>query len=409
VLLPCYACSLHWYDRLVPLLSRDHRVIAIDLLGEGGSAKPADGYSMEAEAQDVASALGRLNVQGAVVVGHSLGGAVATSLAQQASQLVDRLVIVDEAPDSSYGSLPFLARLGYVPVLGEALRRMVLDSFVKSTYASAFAPGFDISSGFDNPNQVVDDFRAMTYTSYDDLASAADDFTKSEPLDSRIRTAAVPLLVIFGTEDQIWDDPKAAANAYDTVPGAKISMIKGAGHSPNVEKPDQTAALIERFAAGAGVVSPPPAHSGKPGPTAKQSTGTKSDTCRPPGVKQIRVRASEAGNDHSSPVVVHVASLKPLNCQATFQISVDGKPYDIQGPSNPTRAAGPNNPFATKALRLSPKALKHYQRTPSCTTSRSSYFKLALPQGKHTVRIADCPHGKHAPSTVPATVDVTVH
>jgi pimeloyl-ACP methyl ester carboxylesterase len=252
VLLPCYACSLHWYDRLVPLLARDHRVIAIDLLGEGGSAKPASGYSMESEAQLVAAALAKLGVQGAVVVGHSLGAAVGTSLAQQASQLVDRLVIIDEAPNSSYGSLPFLARLGYVPVIGEALRRILLDSIVKDAYGAAFAPGYDISSGFPNPNQVVDDFHAMTYTSYTDLASGEDDFASAEGLDARIRSAAVPLMVIFGTEDQIWNDPAAAANAYRTVPGAEIAMIKGAGHSPNVEKPAQTAALIHEFAANAG-------------------------------------------------------------------------------------------------------------------------------------------------------------
>jgi pimeloyl-ACP methyl ester carboxylesterase len=252
VLLPCYACSLHWYDLMVPLLDRDHRVIQIDLLGEGGSEKPASGYSMESEAQLVAAALAKLGVQGAVVVGHSLGAAVATSLAQQASQLVDRLVIIDEAPDNSYGSLPFLAKLSYVPVLGEALRRILFDSVIKDTYGDAFAPGYDISSGFADPNQVVDDFHAMTYTSFADLASSEDDFSSAEGLDARIRSAAVPLMVIFGTEDQIWDDPAAAADAYKTVPGAEIAMIKGAGQSPNVEKPAQTAALIREFATNPG-------------------------------------------------------------------------------------------------------------------------------------------------------------
>jgi pimeloyl-ACP methyl ester carboxylesterase len=252
VLLPCYACSLHWYDRLTPLLAANHRVIRFDLLGEGGSEKPANGYSMESEAGLIASALNKLGVEGAVVVGHSLGGAVATSLAEQASQLVDRVVIVDEAPNDSFGSLPFLAKLGYVPVIGEALRRVILDSMVKSAYTDAFAPGFDVESGFDNPNQVVDDFHDMTYTSYTDLHNAEKDFTGAEGLDARIRTAAVPLMVIFGTEDQIWDDPKAAADAYRDVPGAEISMIKGAGHSPIIEKPAQTAALIQEFAANAG-------------------------------------------------------------------------------------------------------------------------------------------------------------
>ena len=63
-------------------------------------------------------------------------------------------------------------------------------------------------------------------------------------------SAAVPLLVIFGEEDQLYDDPAAAAQAYGDVPGARITIIPGAGHSPNVEKPARTARLVLRFAAG---------------------------------------------------------------------------------------------------------------------------------------------------------------
>ncbi len=410
VLLPCYACSLQWYDGLVPLLTRKHRVVAIDLLGEGGSAKPASGYSMESEAQLVASALAKLKVQGAVVVGHSLGGAVATSLAQQASQLVDRLVIVGTPPASSYGKEPFLAKLGYVPVLGEAIRRLVPDSVVKSTYGAAFAPGYDISSGFADPDQVVSDFRAMTYTSYADLHASFDDFTDAEPLDSRIRSAAVPLLVIFGTEDQIAHDPKAAADAYSSVPGAKISMISGAGHSPNVEKPSETAALIQRFAAGApGETVPPQPHRQAPKPRQRKPANADA-ACRPPAARTIRVKVTDprAGASVKSPVIAHVVSSQPRNCQATYSLTVDGKPYEIEGPVNQAPAPGPHNPLQTKKLHLSPKGQRHYKRTPSCTTSRSNYLRLALPKGKHTLRVADCPHGKHEAGTVPTTATFTV-
>ena len=81
VLLHCYTCAIDWWDRLIPLLRRHHRVIAIDLLGHGGSEKPSDGYSMPEQADLIAEALGRLGVRGATVVGHSLGGTVATALA----------------------------------------------------------------------------------------------------------------------------------------------------------------------------------------------------------------------------------------------------------------------------------------------------------------------------------------
>jgi pimeloyl-ACP methyl ester carboxylesterase len=257
VLVHCYSCSLHWWDRLAPLLAEDHRVIRIDLLGFGGSQKPSTGYSMPEQAQAVAEALSKLQVQGAVVVGHSMGFDVATALAGQSSELVDRLVDIDEAPDESFGGVPFLARLGYVPVLGQAMWRITPSFVVKDSFGAAFAPGYDLEDGFDNPDQVVDDFRAMTYTSFKDSEQLAKDFEDQEPLDQRVRDATVPLLVIFGAEDQLWDDPAAAADAYRDVPGAEIQLVDGAGHSPNIEKPEETVALIEKFAAQAGYQPPP--------------------------------------------------------------------------------------------------------------------------------------------------------
>jgi pimeloyl-ACP methyl ester carboxylesterase len=251
VLLHCYACSLHWWDHIVPMLSERHRVIRLDLLGHGGSDKPQSGYSMEEQGALVAEALNRLDVEGAVVVGHSLGATVATALAEQSSELVDRIVDIDQAPDSSFGDLPFLASLGYVPVLGQLLNRITPDFAIKDGYKDAFAPDFDIDSGFDDPDQVVEDFNAMTYTSFDESSSAADDYVEEIPLDERLATAAIPLLVIFGDEDQIYDADESVA-AFEDVPGMRSALVEGSGHSPLVEKPEETARLILEFADEAG-------------------------------------------------------------------------------------------------------------------------------------------------------------
>jgi pimeloyl-ACP methyl ester carboxylesterase len=261
VLIHCYSCSLQWWDRMVPLLSERHRVIRIDLLGHGGSEKPQSGYSMEDQGGLVAEALNRLEVEGAVVVGHSLGATVATALTAQSSELVDRVVDIDQAPSNSFGELPFIARLSYVPVLGELLDRVAPDFAIKEGFEDAFAPGFDIEGGFENPDQVVDDFRTMTYTSFDESSSAEDQYTDEIPLDQRLASAAVPLLVIFGADDQIYDPDESAA-AFEDVPGVRTALIEGAGHSPNVEKPEETARLILEFASEAGdeaeVPQPPP-------------------------------------------------------------------------------------------------------------------------------------------------------
>jgi pimeloyl-ACP methyl ester carboxylesterase len=247
VLIHCYACSMHWWDRLAPLLAEDHRVIRIDLLGFGGSEKPSSGYSIEEQADAVAAALDQLRVQGAVVVGHSMGFSVATAVAQRASQLVDRLVNLDEGPTTDACSEPFTAKLMYQPVIGEALWRVLPGFMVKDAYSDAVAPDFEIEDGFPNPDQVLDDFDAMTYASYSDARDGNDDFRDEIALPDRLRPLAIPLLSVFGTEDQICD-PEESQDAYATVPGARIEEIDGAGHSPNVERPEETAALIEDFA-----------------------------------------------------------------------------------------------------------------------------------------------------------------
>jgi pimeloyl-ACP methyl ester carboxylesterase len=262
VLIHCYSCSLHWWDELAPILAEDHRVIRIDLLGHGGSQKPSSGYSMEDQAGLVAGALDRLDVQGAVVVGHSMGFSVAVALASRATQLVDRLVNIDEGPSEDDCSLPFLAKVSYWPVVGEALRRLSPDFAVEDAYSDAFAPGFDPAGVFPNPDQVVDDYHAMTYTSFKDSAEQAGDYQDEATLDTRLRQIPVPLLSIFGTEDQICD-PETSQAAYAALPGARTAEVKGAGHSPNLEQPEETAALIEGFAAGA-TIAPPPEPKPKP-------------------------------------------------------------------------------------------------------------------------------------------------
>lgn len=240
VLLHCFACSIAWWQRMIPFLDRDHRVIAMDLRGFGGSGKPKSGYSIEGQAAFVAEALKRLGVHRATVVGHSLGGTVATALTEVPGDYVDRLVIVDQAPDERFATaIDFAEELTTAPVIGEALWQLIPNFAVKEGLQVAFAPGYEVPEGF------VDGFDQMTYTSYasDDEESS---YLGEEPLNRRIEKTGVPLLAIFGAEDQIYEAEPALA-AYAKVPGAQTALVPGAGHSPNVEKPGRTAALILGF------------------------------------------------------------------------------------------------------------------------------------------------------------------
>ena len=250
VLLHCYTCAIDWWDRMMPLLARGsgsggpHRVVAIDLLGFGGSEKPGSGYSMEDQATLVAEALEELDVENATVVGHSMGGAVATALSELSGSPVARLVDIDQAPDDdNYGDgLGFTAELSFLPVIGPAIWQIIPDSEIRKGLGKAFAPGYDV------PDEFVEEFKRMTYTSYHDADQGENDYLSEKPLDRRLRETGVPLLAIFGAEDQIFEAKKSLA-AFARIPGAKTAIVAGAGHSPNVEKPARTAKLVLEFAA----------------------------------------------------------------------------------------------------------------------------------------------------------------
>jgi pimeloyl-ACP methyl ester carboxylesterase len=263
VLLHCYTCSGRWWDAMVPLLSEHHRVITFDLIGHGGSEKPSSGYEIGAQSAAVAAAMNELGVRQATVVGHSMGGLVATSLAQQSSDLVDRVVLIGTPAESGDGHQPFLAGLTRTPVIGEAIWRVKLGSMVKSAYGDLFAPGTDVSDMFENPDQVVDDLGDMTYKSYRESNREIDEFLDGGSVPSRLRETGVPVLAMGGTEDQILDTEEVLAK-MQTIPGARIVPIEDAGHSPNVEKPEETAAEVVEFADAGGPVAPEPEPKPKP-------------------------------------------------------------------------------------------------------------------------------------------------
>lgn len=249
VLIHCFTCAINWWDGVIPRLDRDHRVIAIDLLGHGGSEKPSSGYSIENQASLIAGVLGRLGVRDAEVVGHSLGGPISIALAERSPQLVNRLVTIDSIPDDSYGDVGFIGELPFKPVIGQTLWRIKPDFSIRNGLKVAFAPGFKV------PDAFVEDVKQMTYGAYTGSHEAFDDYTGEEALPQRAAATGKPVLAIMGAEEQIAKDPENALAAYRAA-GAQTKLIQGAGHSPEVEKPAETAALVLAFDATNAVKKP---------------------------------------------------------------------------------------------------------------------------------------------------------
>ena len=242
VLIHGFGAAIDWWDEIAPELAADHKVIRLDLIGHGGTEAPAAGYEIERQAALVAAVLDKLGVDRVTVVGHSMGGMVATALAEAYSARVERIVLIDSPPKAET-TFKLGTRLALMPVVGELLSRFETNRSIRKSLGQGFAPGYDV------PEEFVADFKQLTYTAFRTAHDAGVAFETSKPVFERLKALRnpPPLLVIFGAEDQL--ESPASAKLYEQVPGARVEIIDGAGHSPMVEKPNETLALIKNFLA----------------------------------------------------------------------------------------------------------------------------------------------------------------
>jgi pimeloyl-ACP methyl ester carboxylesterase len=83
------------WDVMASPLNPDHRVMAMDLRGRGRSDRPDTGYSISHHCRDILAVLDHLEIEKAVIMGHSLGAFIATAFGAKHSERVDRIILVD--------------------------------------------------------------------------------------------------------------------------------------------------------------------------------------------------------------------------------------------------------------------------------------------------------------------------
>ncbi len=240
VLIHGFGAALDWWDEIAPTLAADHRVIRIDLIGHGGTEAPRSGYAIERQATLVAGILDKLGIERFTVIGHSMGGEVATALAEAKPSRVERMVLIDSPPKPET-KFKLGTRLALMPVLGELMSRFMTDATIRKMLAQGFAPGFKV------PDKFVADVKQLTYTAFRTAHNDSVAYETEKPVFERLAVLnpPPPILVIFGSQDQII--APESAKLFEKVPGAKVEIIDGPGHSPMVEAPDKTLALITSF------------------------------------------------------------------------------------------------------------------------------------------------------------------
>jgi pimeloyl-ACP methyl ester carboxylesterase len=115
----------NWLEQL-PVLAREHRVVAVDLPGFGYSPMPREEISIAGYARLLDGLLGELGIAAAAVVGNSMGGFIGAELAIAFPQRVERLVLVSAAGLSTHNdprtvhAMPALVRLQRIIAAGAA-------------------------------------------------------------------------------------------------------------------------------------------------------------------------------------------------------------------------------------------------------------------------------------------------
>lgn len=238
VLIHGLAGSTAWWDQVMPALQGRY-VVRVDLLGHGKSAKPDGGYSIAEQSRRVGIVLDRLGVGRAILIGHSTGGYVATSLAEQRHDLVNAIALIDTGArlDAFTDNGPASALLS-LPGLGQAVWPLLPDAAIRLALSSAFTRDVVI------PDEVIADVHGMTYRSLTATSSASDDYLRAQPESDRLAALALPSMVIHGSADKRW--LPASFDDYRRVPGVRLETLD-CGHTPMIEDPADTGPLLRDF------------------------------------------------------------------------------------------------------------------------------------------------------------------
>ena len=221
------------WEKVAPLLAARFRVIVPDLPGFGGTGGPPE--TIEGMARSVLELVGD---EPFAAVGHSMGGLVATALAELAPDRVTRVVLVNAPPsyESRTAARGRAERILKLPIVGDLVWNRMSDDRIRASMRSAFAPGHDVGEVF------VEDLRRTTRSAFAGSSAAIDDYLRRRPLPRRVAALTQQAFVIFGEQDGRVDP--ASLDGYGPVANATVATIPEAGHTPVWEAPERTAELI---------------------------------------------------------------------------------------------------------------------------------------------------------------------
>lgn len=223
--------DLRLWDKVVPLLPKGLRIIRFDKRGHGLSSCSAAPYSMGALVRDTEQLLDALNIKDALFVGLSIGGMIAQALAVKRPDLIRAMVLSNTA-----------AKIG-TPAMWhdriDALEKGGIEGMADAVMERWFSRAFLATPELIAWRNMLVRTPVAGYAGCCAAISGTDLYTPTSGL--RLST-----LAIAGSEDGS-TPPDLVRETADLIPGSKFHLIRGAGHLPCVEKPEEYAAALSGF------------------------------------------------------------------------------------------------------------------------------------------------------------------
>jgi 3-oxoadipate enol-lactonase len=230
-----------WRNQLAPLATR-HRVIAFDNRGAGRSEKPPGPYSIDDLAADAAGVLDERGLTAVGMVGLSMGGFIAQTLALSRPDLVGRLVLVGTSP----GGPEALPQPDETREAWTAARELPPEEYARATMRYSFAPGWT-----DSHPAVYESLLAARLEFPTPPEAWAAQYAACEEFLARgtpVERIEVPTLVVHGALDRVVD-PRNGDLLARRLPDARLVAVPGCGHLVPLEAPDRFNAAVLEFLA----------------------------------------------------------------------------------------------------------------------------------------------------------------
>ncbi len=242
VLLHGWAMSSAVFSEALQALSNEFCVLAPDLPGHGQSSAGVD-YGLNPLAEDLASWMEGLNLNGVCLLGWSLGGQIALRLAALANQRIRRLLLVSTTPRFvTEEDWPHGLPNGQVRIMARGLQRRfarTLDDF----FGQQFAPG-ELSE--QRLQWLTENLSPSVIPPQAEAALAALETLRISDLRLQLADLKVATLIMHGVKDAI---VPLGAGRYlaDALPEANFKPLAKAGHAPFLSNPEETFQLWREF------------------------------------------------------------------------------------------------------------------------------------------------------------------